>query len=72
MTDVLIRNIPEQTLKRIDEIAHKQRLSRSEFLRREIGHIAADAGSATGIDWDRFSKAHQDLGNTKIMEQAWQ
>ena len=43
MTDVLIRNVPEDDLARIDEQASRLGLSRGEFLRRQISQTAARA-----------------------------
>ena len=74
MTDVLIRNVPEDDLRRIDEKAARASLSRSDYLR---GQIAKDA--ATGLpgepptlaDFDRLSDLASDLDDAEVMRGAW-
>lgn len=73
MTDILIRNIPEDTLNRIDTMARKQKLSRSEYLRRYLDHIAGvETLSASMDDLRRAASAASDLLDPQIKEQTWQ
>ncbi|MFT4215269.1 MAG: ribbon-helix-helix protein, CopG family [Microbacterium sp.] len=57
VTDVLIRNVSEADLRRIDAKAERLGLSRSEFLRRRIAQEAAHTRRATG-DVDRLRALH--------------
>ena len=73
MTDILIRNIPEDTLNRIDTMARKQKLSRSEYLRRYLDHIAGvETLTASMDDLRRAATAAQDLLDPQTKDRAWQ
>lgn len=73
MTDVLIRDIPEEDLRHIDSEAARLGLSRSEYLRREMRRIARHRAvrPATVEDYERSRNAMADLGNEDVMRQAW-
>ncbi len=72
MSDLLIRNVPEQTVRRIDQMARRMELSRNDFLRRQIERVAGlDQTEAQPIDWDQFSRTFTDLADPAVMEQAW-
>ncbi|WP_026821073.1 ribbon-helix-helix protein, CopG family [Arthrobacter castelli] len=72
MTDVLIRNVSDDDLARVDKHAAKLGLSRGEYLRRRI---AQDAGrtseAATMADLERFASLSQDLRDDDVMRDAW-
>ncbi|HZJ03946.1 MAG TPA: ribbon-helix-helix protein, CopG family [Nocardioidaceae bacterium] len=72
MTDVLIRNVPDDDLARIDEQASRLGLSRSEYLRRRIMQDAA-RGEAhlTVADLQRAAALSQDLLDDSVMGDAW-
>ncbi|MCL2317151.1 MAG: antitoxin [Actinomycetia bacterium] len=72
MANVLIRNVPELTLRRIDALAARQELSRDEYLRRQLDRTAEVEPMPEAIDWARFAATHQDLLDPDVMEQAWQ
>jgi plasmid stability protein len=68
MTDVLIRNVPDDVLERIDAKAAKLGISRNEFLRRQIAQEAGrDVEPATLDDLARFIR----LGDDEWMQGAW-
>lgn len=68
MTDVLIRNVPDEELARIDERATHLGLSRGEYLRRQI---AQDAARGTGaVTVDQFAK-FANLADEELMRDAW-
>ncbi len=68
MTDVLIRDVPEDDLKRIDEKAARLGLSRNEYLRRQIGQDAARRSEpVTAQDFAKF----EDLADEELMRDAW-
>lgn len=68
MTDVLIRNVPDDELARIDARAAHLGLSRGEYLRRQIAKDAA-RGSAT-VTVDQLAKL-ADLADEELMRDAW-
>ena len=68
MTDVLIRDVPEDDLKRIDEKAARLGLSRSEYLRRQIGQDAARQSEI--VTAQHFAK-FEDLADEDGMRDAW-
>ncbi|NDL56216.1 ribbon-helix-helix protein, CopG family [Phytoactinopolyspora mesophila] len=72
MTDLLIRNIDEEAVRRIDANAERQGLSRSEYLRREVSRLAQiGARPATRADLARSAELFADLADESVMEQAW-
>lgn len=72
MTDVLIRNVPEDQLARIDEHAARLGLSRGEYLRRKIAQDAARGnGAVTVEDLRRAADLSADLLNEQVMRDAW-
>lgn len=74
MTDVLIRNVPEDDLRRIDEKAAKAGLSRNDYLRRRIAQDAAHAVPSEPLrleDLNRFGVLAADLLDEEAMRAAW-
>lgn len=73
MSDVLIRDVPDDELARIDAEAARQGLSRSAFLRREMRRIARHrtVAPATLDDLRRTREATTDLDDEQVMDQAW-
>lgn len=73
MTDVLIRDVPDDDLQRIDAEADRLGLSRNAFLRREVHRIARHrtVPAATVDDYRKSLEAMTDLGSDEVMRQAW-
>jgi hypothetical protein len=72
MTDVLIRNVPEDDLARIDEQAARLGLSRGEYLRRRIIQEAQRPGlTVARADFDRLADLSEDLLDDDVMRDAW-
>jgi plasmid stability protein len=72
MTDVLIRNVPDEDLARIDKRAAQLGLSRGEYLRRRITQVAArDEGRLTVADLQGAATRSQDLLDDDVMRDAW-
>ena len=73
MTDVLIRDVPDDVIAALDIRASRLGLSRSEYVRRRLAQDAAASGApvSTG-DLERFARAFGDLADTDVMSQAWQ
>lgn len=73
MTDVLIRDVPDDDLQRIDAEATRLGLSRNAFLRREMHRIARHrtVPAATAEDYRKSLEALTDLESDEVMRQAW-
>lgn len=72
MSDVLIRGVAEDDLRRIDAEAERRGLSRNEYLRRELSRLARHGTRpATRADLARAAELVADLGDEDLMRQAW-
>jgi Ribbon-helix-helix protein, copG family len=73
MSDVLIRDVPDDVLAALDQLAARVGLSRTEYIRRRLAQDARTAKIAvTTDDWRKFSDTHSDLADPAVMDQAWQ
>jgi hypothetical protein len=73
MTDVLIRDVPDDVIAAVDAHAGRLGLSRSEYLRRRLAQEAAVPGSPVSVDdLARFSDAFSDLADPDVMSRAWE
>jgi hypothetical protein len=71
MTDVLIRDVPDDVLAVIERRASALGLSRSEYLRRQLSHLAARSDAVvTAADLERLSDVVRDLRNPDVMAQG--
>lgn len=72
MTDVLVRNVPDDVVAALDARAGRLGLSRSEYLRRRMAQDAAAAGSSVSTeDLARFAGVFGDLADPQVMARAW-
>jgi len=72
MTDILIRDVPDDVLAAIDAKAQRAGLSRTEYLRRALARERRDdAGEVTIDDLSRFASTFLDLADADVMSQAW-
>jgi hypothetical protein len=72
MTDLLIRDVPDDVLAAIDANAKRLGLSRTAYLRRALARErAAPRGPVTREDLSRFADAFADLADPEVMGQAW-
>lgn len=72
MSDVLIRDVPDDVLAAIDANAKTMGLSRSEYIRRQLSQGARRAvGRVTADDLRQFATAFGDLADPEVMKQAW-
>jgi len=72
MSDVLIRDVPEDVLATLDQLAARLGLSRTEYIRRRLTQDARAAQiTVTPADWHQFADAYRDLGDATVMDQAW-
>jgi len=72
MTDVLIRDVPDDVVAALDAHAGRLGLSRSEYVRRRLAQDAAAPGAPVSIqDLARFADDFRDLADPDVMSQAW-
>jgi plasmid stability protein len=72
MTDMLIRDVPDEVAAAVDARASRLGLSRSEYVRRRLAQDAATTGAAVSVqDLARFTDLFSDLDNPEVMSQAW-
>ncbi len=72
MTDMLIRDVPDDVVAAVDARASRLGLSRSEYVRRRLAQDAASVGAVVNTeDLDRFSELFGDLSDPDVMSQAW-
>ncbi len=73
MSDVLIRDVPEEVLAALDLHASRLGLSRTEYIRRRLAQDAHAAKlTVTTDDWRRFTDDSSDLGDATVMGRAWE
>jgi plasmid stability protein len=72
MTDMLIRDVPDDVIAALDEHAARLGLSRSEYVRRRLAQDAATPGSPVSVqDLVRFAGVFGDLADPEVMSRAW-
>jgi plasmid stability protein len=73
MSDVLIRDVPDEVLAALDVLAARLGLSRTEYIRRRLAQDARAARVAvTTDDLRRFADTYGDLGDAAVMGRAWE
>ena len=72
MADVMIRDVPDSVLARVDARAARLGLSRVEYIRRRL---ASDAGASIervpAQDLRRFGQRFADLADAEVMDTVW-
>ncbi len=72
MTDILIRDIPDEVIAAIDARAKRVGLSRTEYLRRTLERErAGTTGPVTVEHLQRVAALAADLDNPDVMANAW-
>ncbi|MDQ1740539.1 MAG: hypothetical protein QOE53_2191 [Pseudonocardiales bacterium] len=72
MTDVLIRDVPEEVLRALDARADRLGISRNEYVRRRLAQDAvAGTRSVAVADLKRLSEILADLDDEHVMATAW-
>ena len=73
MTDLLIRDVPDEVVAALDADASRLGLSRTEYLRRTLAQAVArsPANQVTVADLVRFENVFVDLGDEDLMRKAW-
>jgi plasmid stability protein len=73
MTDMLIRDVPDDVVAALEARARRLGLSRSEYVRRRLAQDAAVADSPVSDgDLTRFAENFSDLADPDVMSQAWE
>ncbi len=72
MTDVLVRDVPDDVIAALDARASHLGLSRSEFLRRRLAQEAAAGAQPVTVEHlTSFAETFADLADAEIMKGAW-
>jgi hypothetical protein len=72
VTDVLIRDVPDDVVAAVDAHARRLGLSRSEYVRRRLAQdAAAQDAPVTDGDLARFAERFADLADEGVMSLAW-
>ncbi len=72
MTDILIRDVPDEVLAAIDARAKRVGLSRTEYLRRTLERErVAGSGPVTVDHLVRLASLASDLDDPDVMSGAW-
>lgn len=72
MTDILIRDVPDEVLAAIDAKAKRVGLSRTEYLRRALERErVVDAGPVSLDQLRRVAALAEDLDDPAVMSGAW-
>jgi plasmid stability protein len=66
MTDVLVRDVPEDVIAALDSRASRLGLSRSEYLRRRLAQEAVSAPEHLSV----FAETFADLADAEIIKGA--
>ena len=73
MSDVLIRDVPDEVLAAVESHAAKLGLSRNEYLRRQLAQDAMRSTVPVTMDALRwFAETFSDLADPEMMRQAWE
>jgi hypothetical protein len=72
MTDVLIRDVPEDDLARFDRAAAARNMSRPEYLRSKIASEPEPPRNKASLGaFQRLAKAIRDVEDSDVMAGAW-
>lgn len=72
MSDILIRDVPEEVVAAIDRLAKRMGLSHTEYIRRKLAQDAqTDHSPVTIEDLSRFGDAVRDLADDVVIRKAW-
>jgi hypothetical protein len=73
MPNILIRDLSQEAVDRIDAAAANLGLSRNEYLRRKFEEGTGPTGerTVTAEDWQRSAEAFADLADPTVMDAAW-
>ncbi len=69
MTDILIRDVPDEVVAALDANAQRAGLTRAEYLRRVLADQQGPA--VTREHLERFAARTTDLDDPQVMAAAW-
>jgi len=73
MTDVLIRDVPDDVVSAIEAKAKRLGLSRTVYLRRQMLRVAATCDEPVSVEsLHEFARTFADLADPEVMRRAWQ
>lgn len=72
MSDVLIRDIPDDVLVAVDARAARLGLSRVEYIRRRLAQDATATVPVSVADLRSFADVFADLTDPSLMSEAWE
>lgn len=73
MTDVLIRDVPDDVISAIEAQAKRLGLSRTEYLRRQMRRVASTSDERVTVESLRqFALTFADLADPEVMSGAWE
>jgi len=73
VTDVLVRDVPEDVIAALDARAARLGLSRSEYLRRRLTQEAVSGLEPVTVEHlERFADTFRDLANAEVRKDAWE
>lgn len=72
MTDVLVRDVPDDVVAALDARASRLGLSRSEYLRRRLAQEAVSGPEPVTVEHlAAFAETFADLADAEVMRDAW-
>ncbi len=72
MTDILIRDVPEDLIELIERNSRRMGISRSEYLRRTLARErSTEIEPTTATDFERVSERFAGLVDDDLMRRAW-
>ncbi len=71
MSDVSIRNVPDEVLNAIDGRARRLGISRNEYLRRTLARELRPSPNVTAADLPGIADRFSDLADPDVMRDAW-
>lgn len=71
MSDLLIRDVPDDVVAAIDANARSLGLSRTEYLRRALARERRPMGTVAIDDLTAFAATFGDLADPAVTNQAW-
>ena len=72
VSDILVRDIPDEMLVAVDAHAARLDLSRVEYVRRRLARDGTASAPATVADLRTFADAFADLADPSLMRGAWE
>ena len=73
MTDVLVRDVPDDVVAALDARASRLGLSRSEYLRRRLAQEAVISPQPVTVEsLTAFAHTFADLADDEVMKGAWE